>query len=483
MKSCPDDDSKRAALIECLAPNRRVVVEVQGTPQIARTRASSSAPAGSFRSSRRARCWRTTPSRSRGRQDRGSPPSSPRRARDASRITQQLRPRNHCPDAGAGQRAYARGDVAACAASPTTCRSCAGSRSTSGRPRRSTCRREFVRDGTLLACAEMLRGGITCFNDMYFFPDASLEAALAAGMRSAQGMIVIEFPSAYASDAADYLRQRPRGARPESRRAARFVLPRAARALHGLRRDLQQDRDARGRARPAGPHPPARDARTRSSARSPSTACARSSACARLRPARPGSDRGARGAPRATQEIELLAQPRRVGGALPFVEPQARERLRAGRRAADAQASTSRSAPTARRATTASTCSRKCAPPRCSRRRSRDDAQAMPAHAALRAATLWRRAGARHRERHGLDRARQGRRPGRGRTAADPSSRPATTSVSHLVYAAGRENVSHVWVGGEPLMREREHRSIRRSPAWRARWQLWQNAVKKHADS
>ena len=32
---------------------------------------------------------------------------------------------------------------------------------------------EFVRDGTLLACAEMLRGGITCFNDMYFFPEAS----------------------------------------------------------------------------------------------------------------------------------------------------------------------------------------------------------------------------------------------------------------------------------------------------------------------
>jgi hypothetical protein len=67
--------------------------------------------------------------------------------------------------------------------------------------------REFVRDGTLLACAEMIRGGITCFNDMYFFPDASLEAALAAGLRSAQGMIVIEFPSAYAADAADYLRR------------------------------------------------------------------------------------------------------------------------------------------------------------------------------------------------------------------------------------------------------------------------------------
>src|SRR5438105_6918787 len=67
--------------------------------------------------------------------------------------------------------------------------------------------REFVRDGTLLACAEMLRGGITCFNDMYFFPDAALEASLAAGMRSAHGLIVIEFPSAYASDPADYLRE------------------------------------------------------------------------------------------------------------------------------------------------------------------------------------------------------------------------------------------------------------------------------------
>src|SRR5574340_462214 len=66
---------------------------------------------------------------------------------------------------------------------------------------------DFVRDGTLLACAEMLRGGITCFNDMYFFPEASLEAAAAAGMRSAQGMIVLEFPSAYASDPADYLRK------------------------------------------------------------------------------------------------------------------------------------------------------------------------------------------------------------------------------------------------------------------------------------
>jgi len=66
---------------------------------------------------------------------------------------------------------------------------------------------QFVRDGTLLACAEMLRGGVTCFNDMYFFPEAAFEAAAMAGMRVALGIIVIELPTAYASDPADYLRK------------------------------------------------------------------------------------------------------------------------------------------------------------------------------------------------------------------------------------------------------------------------------------
>ncbi len=63
----------------------------------------------------------------------------------------------------------------------------------------------FVRDGTLLACAEMLQGGVTCMNDMYFFPEASAEAALRAGMRAALGLIAIEFPTAYAASADEYL--------------------------------------------------------------------------------------------------------------------------------------------------------------------------------------------------------------------------------------------------------------------------------------
>ena len=63
----------------------------------------------------------------------------------------------------------------------------------------------FVRDGTLLAAAEMLAGGVTTVNDMYFFPAAAGEAYVQAGMRATLGLIVLEFPSAYATDADDYL--------------------------------------------------------------------------------------------------------------------------------------------------------------------------------------------------------------------------------------------------------------------------------------
>ena len=64
---------------------------------------------------------------------------------------------------------------------------------------------QFVHDGTRLACAEMLRGGTTCFNDMYFYPKATAKAALASGMRAAIGLITLDFPTPYAADADDYL--------------------------------------------------------------------------------------------------------------------------------------------------------------------------------------------------------------------------------------------------------------------------------------
>ncbi len=64
---------------------------------------------------------------------------------------------------------------------------------------------EFVRDGTRLAVAEMLRGGTTCFNDMYFFPDETARVAAEAHIRATVGMILIDFPTAWASNADEYI--------------------------------------------------------------------------------------------------------------------------------------------------------------------------------------------------------------------------------------------------------------------------------------
>jgi len=64
---------------------------------------------------------------------------------------------------------------------------------------------EFVHDGSQLAIAEMLRSGTTCFNDMYFFPDVTARAAVAVGMRASVGMIVLDFPTVWAQDADEYI--------------------------------------------------------------------------------------------------------------------------------------------------------------------------------------------------------------------------------------------------------------------------------------
>ena len=63
----------------------------------------------------------------------------------------------------------------------------------------------FVHDGTLLACAEMLSGGITTFNDMYFYPESAAAASIKAGMRANLGLVVLEFTTQYANDADDYI--------------------------------------------------------------------------------------------------------------------------------------------------------------------------------------------------------------------------------------------------------------------------------------
>lgn len=64
---------------------------------------------------------------------------------------------------------------------------------------------EFVYDGTLIAAAEMLRAGITCCADQYFFPDAAARAYQQSGIRAFVGLPVLDFPTPYAADADGYL--------------------------------------------------------------------------------------------------------------------------------------------------------------------------------------------------------------------------------------------------------------------------------------
>jgi len=63
---------------------------------------------------------------------------------------------------------------------------------------------EFTADGTLLAIAEMIRGGTTCFSDMYYYPDITGEVVIETGIRAMLGLIVIDFPTPWASSSQEY---------------------------------------------------------------------------------------------------------------------------------------------------------------------------------------------------------------------------------------------------------------------------------------
>jgi 5-methylthioadenosine/S-adenosylhomocysteine deaminase len=63
---------------------------------------------------------------------------------------------------------------------------------------------EFVRDGSELAIAEMLRGGTTTCNENYFFPSAFAQACRDFGFRARVGLPIIEYPSAWAAEIDEY---------------------------------------------------------------------------------------------------------------------------------------------------------------------------------------------------------------------------------------------------------------------------------------
>ncbi len=64
---------------------------------------------------------------------------------------------------------------------------------------------KFVRDAVELACLEMLKGGITAYNDMYFFEDAAGHVAKTMGMRAFLGTGILDFPTVSAKTSDEYL--------------------------------------------------------------------------------------------------------------------------------------------------------------------------------------------------------------------------------------------------------------------------------------
>ena len=337
---------------------------------------------------------------------------------------------------------------------------------------------ELVRDGTLLACAEMLRGGITCFNDMYVFPEAALQAARAAGMRVALGLIVIEFPTAYASDAADYLRKglALRDREGDDPRVSFCLAPHAPYTVSDAT-FRQVAKLAAELDLPVHVHLSETEDEVR---RSPAEHGVRPvERLQRLGLLGPGLI-AVHAVHLDKHEIDLLgAEAASIAHC-----PSSNLKLASGfapverlRRAGanlclgtDGAASNNR-LDLMQEMRTAALLAKAVA----------RDAEALPAHAALHAATL---AGARA---LGIDRLTGSITPGK---AADlvavalrgPELAPCYDPVSHLVYAAGREHVTHVWVDGEArviegrLQPEALH-------GLEKRLHLWQNALRSHADS
>ncbi len=170
----------------------------------------------------------------------------------------------------------------------------------------------------------MLRGGITCFNDMYFYPEAAAQAALASGMRATLGIIVIEMPSAYAADAQDYLSKglAARDALKNEPLLSFCIAPHAPYTVSD--KTFERIAMLAGRARFALAHPRARDARRdRAEPGPPWRATSRPAAgprpggrqpdCRSCRPPHGSGSRPARGK-------RLPCRP------LPQLEPEARQR-------------------------------------------------------------------------------------------------------------------------------------------------------------
>lgn len=64
---------------------------------------------------------------------------------------------------------------------------------------------EFIEHGSLLGCVELIRSGVTCFNDMYFFPELTAAVAAKAGLRAVVGLVVLDFPTVWGQGPDEYI--------------------------------------------------------------------------------------------------------------------------------------------------------------------------------------------------------------------------------------------------------------------------------------
>jgi 5-methylthioadenosine/S-adenosylhomocysteine deaminase len=331
---------------------------------------------------------------------------------------------------------------------------------------------QFVRDGTLIACAEMLGGGVTCMNDMYFFPEAALEAVLESGMRAALGLIAVEFPSAYAADPDQYLakglalRDQWRGHpllsfclaphapytvsdatfRKVAQFAAELDLPvhvHVHETVQEIDRSMEEHRE----------RPLARLARL--GLLGPNLIAVHA---VHLEPA----------------EIALLA---RHGSSVAHC-PSSNLKLASGFAPVAALAAAGVNIALGTDGAASNNRLDVFQEMRCSALLAKavaQDAAVMPAHAALRAATLGGAAAL------GLEARIGSIVPGK---AADLAAvefdslelQPAFDIVSHLVYVSGREHVTDVWVGGERVLENRRLARLELSDL-QARAGLWQTKI------
>jgi 5-methylthioadenosine/S-adenosylhomocysteine deaminase len=330
---------------------------------------------------------------------------------------------------------------------------------------------DFVHDGTLLACAEMLRGGVTCMGEMYFFPEAAARAALEAGMRAVIGIIAIELPTAYASDADDYIAKglATRDALRDEKRLSFCMAPHApytvADRTFSRMLTIAEELDL-----PIHVHlHETQDEIEHSLAQYNKRPLERLRALGLVGPRLIA----VHGVHLAADEIALLA---RFGASVAHC-PSSNLKLASGfapvaamlRAGINVGLGTDGAASNNRldmfqEMRTAALLAKAVA----------GDAEAMPAQQALAAATLN---GARA---LGLDRSIGSLVPGKSAdlcavSLADLELSPCYDVISHLVYAAGREHVTHVWCEGELLLEERRlirwsrPDLLRRAHSWRDR--------------